>query len=110
LAILSPHAGRVAGVYESSRTDAFVQYLESVAEGSAYPAVRGERFLDAPVPRLEPQVWDEFEAVALPMRQRVDAAVRESRALAQTRDELLPLLMAGRIRVRDAEKAVEEVT
>lgn len=33
----------------------------------------------------------------------------ESASLAATRDELLPLLMSGRIRVRDAEKVVEEV-
>lgn len=33
----------------------------------------------------------------------------ESHALARTRDELLPLLMSGKIRVRDAEKTVEEV-
>lgn len=33
----------------------------------------------------------------------------ESDALARTRDELLPLLMSGKVRVRDAEKLVEEV-
>lgn len=34
---------------------------------------------------------------------------RESSQLTATRNELLPLLMSGRIRVRDAERAVEEV-
>lgn len=33
----------------------------------------------------------------------------ESSVLARTRDELLPLLMSGRLRVRDAEKKVEEL-
>lgn len=33
----------------------------------------------------------------------------ESNAIATTRDELLPLLMSGKVRVRDAEKRVEEV-
>jgi type I restriction enzyme, S subunit len=33
----------------------------------------------------------------------------ESRTLAMTRDELLPLLMSGNVRVKDAEKAVEGV-
>jgi type I restriction enzyme S subunit len=37
------------------------------------------------------------------------AAEIESLKLAETRDELLPLLMSGRVRVRDAEKAVEAV-
>jgi type I restriction enzyme S subunit len=34
---------------------------------------------------------------------------QESDRLAATRDELLPLLMSGKIRVRDAEKVVEGV-
>lgn len=37
------------------------------------------------------------------------AMSRENDILAHTRDELLPLLMSDRIRVRDAEKVVEEV-
>lgn len=109
LAVLSPKAGRVAGLYEASRREEFVAYLESVAEGSAYPAVRAERFRDAPVPDLSSDEWDGFERFALPMRKRAHAAAVESRHLAQTRDELLPLLMSGRVRVKDAEKTVEEV-
>ncbi|SLN01746.1 hypothetical protein FM103_10365 [Corynebacterium xerosis] len=37
------------------------------------------------------------------------AAEQESVRVAATRDELLPLLMAGKITVKDAEKTVEEV-
>lgn len=38
------------------------------------------------------------------------SAVRaESQCIARTRDELLPLLMSGKVRVKDAEKVVEEV-
>lgn len=37
------------------------------------------------------------------------AVTVETERLAQTRDELLPLLMSGRVRVKDAEKAVEGV-
>jgi type I restriction enzyme S subunit len=39
LAVLTPKVGRVASLYEATRTDEFAAYLESVAEGSAYPAV-----------------------------------------------------------------------
>ena len=34
----------------------------------------------------------------------------ESQSLAELRDTLLPRLMSGEIRVRDAEKVVEDVT
>ena len=39
----------------------------------------------------------------------VVANIHEARSLAQTRDLLLPKLMSGEIRLRDAEKAVEAV-
>ena len=39
-----------------------------------------------------------------------DSLDRESEGLAATRDELLPLLMSGKVRVEDAEKVVEEVS
>lgn len=109
LAVLTPARGRTAGLYEATRTDRFVAYLETVAEGSAYPAVRAERFLEAPVPELTPKEWDEFEELALPLREFVHAMTVESRRLAETRDELLPLLMSGKVRVKDAEKSLEGV-
>jgi type I restriction enzyme, S subunit len=40
---------------------------------------------------------------------RCDSAFKESAALAGLRDSLLPKLMSGEIRVRDAEKVVEDV-
>jgi type I restriction enzyme S subunit len=107
LAVLTPEPGRTAALYEAVRTDRFVAYLETVAEGSAYPAVRAERFLDAPVPDLGPEDSDRFEKLALPLRELVHAMIVESRRLAHTRDVLLPLLMSGKVRVKDAEKSVE---
>ena len=41
---------------------------------------------------------------------KVSACHEESKALAGLRDTLLPKLMSGEIRVRDAEKVVEDVT
>lgn len=109
LAVLSPHEGRIAGLYESSRRTEFLQYLESVAEGSAYPAVNASRFAQAPVPGLSDEAWDRFESTALPLRRRAHAAVVENRGLEAARDELLPLLVSGKLTVKDAELLVEEV-
>ena len=44
------------------------------------------------------------------LENRGDGALGESGSLAALRDTLLPKLMSGEIRVREAEKAVEEVT
>ncbi|MEU4341469.1 restriction endonuclease subunit S [Nocardia sp. NPDC023852] len=40
---------------------------------------------------------------------RVDSARKDSQVLARTRDELLPLLMSGKLRVKDTEKKVEAI-
>lgn len=50
-----------------------------------------------------------FSEVSDALMGRVKAAVDETRVLAAARDELLPLLMSGKIRVREAEKIVEGV-
>lgn len=106
-AVLSPAKVGSAFLYEVTKRDEFVQYLENVAEGSAYPAVRAERFDKAIVPLPSPERLQNFESIAMPLRQRAHAAAVESRSLAALRDTLLPKLMSGQIRVRDAEKVVE---
>ncbi|MET8547414.1 restriction endonuclease subunit S [Micromonospora zamorensis] len=107
-AVITPRDVGPAFLYESARREEFVAYLESVAEGSAYPAVRAEKFLTAPIPDASDEHRDRFEALAFPVRLRAHSAAQESRALAELRDALLPELMSGRLRVKDAEKVVEE--
>ena len=108
-AVLTPVEVGAAFLYEVTKRDEFVRYLESVAEGSAYPAVRAERFEQAAVPLPSSGRLEKFESVAMPIRERAHAAAVESRSLAQLRDTLLPKLMSGEIHVRDAEKVVEDV-
>jgi len=105
LAIISPREVGFAYLYEATRRPEFSSYLETVAEGSAYPAVRADRFLDAPVPDLPVERIADFESQAAPLRKLVASQGRENRTLAATRDALLPQLMSGKLRVRDAEDA-----
>lgn len=109
-AVLTPTKVGSAYLYEVTKRDEFVQYLESAAEGSAYPAVRAERFGQAMLPLPSPDRLDKFESTAMSLRRRAHIADMESRTLATLRDELLPKLMSGEVRVRDAEKVVEDVT
>ncbi|MET8028070.1 restriction endonuclease subunit S [Streptomyces avermitilis] len=51
-----------------------------------------------------------FGSTAEPVMQRLVAAASESSTLAALRDTLLPQLMSGRLRVKDAEKIVEDHT
>lgn len=108
LAVLSPRKSGFAFLYEATRRPEFTTYLENVAEGSAYPAVRADRFLDAPVPDIPSDRMNAFEVQAAPLRKLVASQSRENRTLAATRDALLPQLMSGKLRVRDAERVAAE--
>ena len=46
----------------------------------------------------------EFEKLARPIRARMEHNLKESRTLASLRDSLLPKLMRGEVKVKDAEK------
>ena len=58
----------------------------------------------------EGRLWKALSDVVDPMMDRVIANALESRALARTRDLLLPKLMSGEIRLHEAEAAVKAVT
>lgn len=87
----------------------FASYLESVAQGSAYPAVSVEamsRYVFE-VPDKQAAV-DRFEVEAMPLRRRVHQAENESHKLSVLRDTLLPELLSGRIRVPEATALFKE--
>jgi type I restriction enzyme S subunit len=50
-----------------------------------------------------------FSDAVTPLLDRVAANLRESRTLSTIRDTLLPKLLSGEIRVKEAEKLVGEV-
>jgi type I restriction enzyme S subunit len=52
----------------------------------------------------------QYNVIAEPLLQKVLSNLSESRTLAATRDFLLPKLMSGEVRVKDAEKLVGETT
>lgn len=67
------------------------------------------RHLDEPVVVPDGSLIGQIGAVMEDLWNRALAAEVESSALADTRDELLPLLMSGKLTVKDAEKRAEEV-
>jgi type I restriction enzyme S subunit len=107
LAVLTPRFVSPSYLYEVTHRPDFTVYLENVAEGSAYPAVRADRFNDAPVPLLGEEARHRFDDFAEPLRKAIATAEVENRTLAAIRDALLPQLMSGRLRVNDV-KAFEE--
>lgn len=102
-AVLTPKFIGPALLYGLVTRHEFVDYLESVAEGSAYPAVKSDRFARANVPLPPQSVIDSYERDAIALRRRAHAAEVENRVLAELRDTLLPRLVSGELRVKDVE-------
>ena len=71
--------------------------------------VRSDDFLAMVVVVPPSDIMDAFNDVAAPIFNKVVANQHQTRTLAELRDTLLPKLMSGEIRVRDADKEVEAV-
>lgn len=100
---------------DSMRIWLYCQLLARVEELKAW--ANGATFLELPkkifrgllVELGSENAMRDFAKLSEPLVERMHALQRESALLAATRDELLPLLMSGKITVKDAEKTIEEV-
>ena len=82
----------------------------SLANGSTFLELSRKNFKSMQVRVASPDELKRFDAKVAPLHQRAAQATQESAALKEVRDTLLPKLMSGEVRVRDAEKVVEDVT
>ena len=95
-------------VYLAATSKENIDRLAHLADGGAYPAIRPElvaatEFVTAPA-----SVLSAFNSATSGLIDRAEANKRENGALAAMRDLLLPKLMSGEVRVKDAEKLVGE--
>ena len=88
-----------------SRVDEFV----SLANGATFLELSRGNFKKLTVRLAEPAMMNEFGYKAASLHATASAALRESHTLAATRDALLPQLMSGKLRVKDAEKSLAGV-
>ena len=79
----------------------------SHANGATFLELSRGRFKQLPVWLSDTAVMSEFHAFADAIHQRASAANRENTRLAELREALLPELMSGRLRVKDAERILE---
>jgi type I restriction enzyme S subunit len=77
------------------------------AEGTVFGSMSKQKFLDV-VSVVPPQsLIQRFDEVVASIDQRVETSHRESLVLVDIREALLPRLISGEIRVKDAEKVME---
>lgn len=86
-----------------------IPVLLTRATGAAQQHVSKGDVESLEVPILDAAELSEFARKATPLLQLAAKADQENLTLAATRDALLPQLMSGKLRVRDAQEAVEEV-
>lgn len=73
------------------------------ANGSTFQEISKKNFRPLPILIADEAVHSAFDRLVSPMFEQITANVVESRTLASTRDTLLPKLMSGELRVREAE-------
>ena len=81
----------------------------SFNSGSAVPTLNRNHVHDLPIAVPSPETIQGFDRFVGPLFQRKRLNDVETLTLARTRDLLLPKLMSGEIRLREAEQAVEAV-
>ena len=86
-----------------------VSILQSLAHGSVFSTITRQTFENVHIAQADDSVNKSFAGYIHPLFAQILSNVRESFTLAELRDRLLPKLMSGEIRVKDAEKLVEEV-
>jgi type I restriction enzyme S subunit len=94
-------------VYGFLKSDLYAEYAEGAKSGSVQANMNAKVIVGASLVAPPRAVLDAFLREVLPLRQRLVANVRESRTLAALRDALLPKLISGEIRVKDAERFLE---
>jgi len=77
------------------------------AEGTVFGAITKKDFHNIHIVVPPSHLIKRFEEMIFPMDQRIDLNERQSNNLASIRDALLPKLLSGEIRAKDAERFVE---
>ncbi|MFJ9802846.1 restriction endonuclease subunit S [Streptomyces wuyuanensis] len=91
-------------------SDDVVAHASAVGDGTRMPRAKWKDLAAYEVPWPGYERATHLNEVVRSLAARVQVSVTESRTLATLRDTLLPQLMSGRLRVKDAEKIVEDNT
>ena len=77
--------------------------------GTVFGAINRKQFEAVRVIEPDPNIIDAFSLLAQPLDERIRSNFKESQTLVALRDVLLPELISGHLRVKDAETFLERV-
>jgi type I restriction enzyme S subunit len=89
-------------VYGFLKSQDYREYSEGVMSGSVQANMNAKVIVAAELPIPPVSVMEAHLKKVLPLRQRIVANVKESQTLAALRDALLPKLLSGEVRVKEA--------
>src|SRR5581483_464899 len=98
-----------AFLYFLGGTEAFVAHTYAHTTGTTVLHLAKEAVPSFTFARPSTQLVERFDSLASPTLDRIQALEEESGTLAGLRDALLPKLISGELRIRDAERTVAEV-
>lgn len=90
-------------------SDDFVDHTNASSGGTRMPRTSWKDMASYDIAVAPENVAQAFSSMVRPMTAKIVSCVHEARTLAALRDALLPRLMSGELRIKDAEKQVEEV-
>ena len=108
------HFGQLDSKYGAIQPEYLYAYLKEFNfnklgnTSSIGTAVNSKTIKAMPIMLAGNSCREAFQKVMLPFLDKIKANLRENQTLAELRDTLLPKLMSGEIRVKDAERQVKE--
>ena len=90
-------------------SDEFVDYTDRTSTGTKMPRTSWKTMAQYKICLPQERVVCAFQGITGPLLERLEDNIHETSTLAETRDLLLPKLMSGAIRLRNAEEAIEVV-
>jgi type I restriction enzyme S subunit len=88
-------------------SDEFVEYTNAGSTGTKMPRTSWADMARYKIALPPESVAERFSMLVQPLIERIIAGIHESRALAALRDALLPKLISGELRVKNAERSIE---
>ena len=89
-------------------TPEFVMCLQQRAHGSVFDTITRDTLAGVSVVEPRAELIKSFEKRVSPSLERIRTGLMESRTLAALRDTLLPKLISGELRIKDADRFVSE--
>ena len=102
-AVLRPKSSNdCATVWCAATSRLNINRLAHLADGGAYPAVRPKAVARTPIVLADLPVRQAFSSITTPSIEGIENNRRESHTLATMRDTLLPKLVSGKLRIKEA--------